>query len=133
MCGRVQLRASLLTDCMHGVVLVARGCARGMVPEERPGHPFRDAFFDDACSQGREEQRTATFTGQFAVRIANHRIHYILYVERIEDVSIRRIPNPLDHPVEFPPPPVINPEPMTVLPYPEVLRPIPPLPPIPHV
>jgi len=47
-CKRIRFRAALSTDCLENSVLVAEGCARGIVPWGSP-NPEADRFFEGAC------------------------------------------------------------------------------------
>jgi hypothetical protein len=86
-CKRVRFRASLLTDCMHGAVLISGGCERGIIPGG-PVDATADAFFDSACGPAIDlkRKRTATFTSRFRLRSGDR--GDLLEIERVERIEI---------------------------------------------
>ena len=89
-CKRIRVRATLLTDCMHGSVLTDERCARGLVPYGSSS-PTTDAFFEGACAGPRidfDSKRRATFTGRFRLRSERGRTIFVLEVESVKDIKI---------------------------------------------
>ncbi len=129
-CRRVRFRATLLTDCFENAVLTARGCEHGIAPSNAPAPASVDAFFHDACPPRRaafNERRTASFTGRFRIRAGGSGYRYLLDIERVDNPQpITLLPYPevflRVHPRQLAEPPLINPEPMALPPYPEILR-----------
>jgi hypothetical protein len=89
-CKRIRVRATLLTDCMHGSVLTDERCARGIVPSGSP-NTSTDAFFEGACAGPHidfDSKRRATFTGRLRLRLERGRTIFILEVESVKDIKI---------------------------------------------
>jgi hypothetical protein len=93
-CKRIRFRAALSTDCLENSVLVAEGCARGIVPWGSP-NPEADRFFEGACMGtpiNFDARRTATFVGRFRLRLRDQRTIYILEIEGVKNVKIGQAP-----------------------------------------
>jgi hypothetical protein len=96
-CKRIQLRASVLADCMHGTVLVDRGCDRGIALWAAEGfedHADITGLESALCDPGpagtidRDRKIVATFTGRFLWRSDLQRGSRALEAEHIEHMTI---------------------------------------------
>jgi hypothetical protein len=91
LCSRIRFRATLLSDCMHGSVLIDDRCERGIVPLDVPkADPAVDTFFSGACARpiNFDVKRTAMFTGRFRLRLRDDRTIYTVGIEAVESARI---------------------------------------------
>jgi hypothetical protein len=128
-CKRIRFRATLMTDCMHGSVLVNAGCERGIVPFDSADltDPAINAFFYAACADSPIEldaRRTATFTGRFRLRLRGQRTVYALQIESVS--GVRETLQEMLPPATV----VINRPPVIDLSPPPDLAPVPATPPV---
>ena len=93
-CKRIARRATLLTDCLEGSVLISAGCDHGIVPGGA-SNPKVDSFFEGVCA-GRpidfRINRSAAFTRRLQLGSGRFGTVPVLEVERVDNVTFTTAP-----------------------------------------
>jgi hypothetical protein len=99
-CRRVQFRATVLSDCMHGTALTDSRCERGVAPKVslHSDHTV-ESFFEGICTEmpiNFDVIRRATFTGRFRLRERNGATIFVLDVESVRGIKVSPKGRPSD-------------------------------------